>query len=93
MGMHTHVVGFAPPDDKWKQMRAIYDSCSEAGVKVPEEVMEFFNWEEPVESGIKVDLEKHDCVSEYKAEMQSGYEIDLRKVPANVQFIRFYNSF
>jgi hypothetical protein len=55
--------------------------------------MEFFDWRAPSESGIEVELEDHECVSKYNAEMQDGYEIDLKKVPANVQFIRVYNSY
>lgn len=93
MSMGTHIVGFAPPDDKWKQMRSVWEACEAAGVPAPQEVIDFFNGEPPDEQGIEVDLEDHDCVSEYSADMQSGYEVDLRKVPANVQYIRFYNSF
>ena len=29
---------------------------------------------------------------EYRAEMCEGYEIDLRKIPAWIEKIRFYNS-
>lgn len=93
MSMRTHVVGFAPPDDKWKRMRAVWEACETAGVSAPPEVIEFFDGIEPNEQGIEIDLKDHDCVSEYKAEMQNGFEIDLRKVPANVQYVRFYNSF
>jgi hypothetical protein len=93
MGACPRIVGFAPPDDKWKQMRSVYDACSDAGVAVPSEVLEFFNHEEPSESGIKVELDNHECCKEHKAEMEEGYEVDLRKVPANIQFIRFYVSY
>lgn len=93
MGMNSHVIGFAPPDDKWKQMKAVWDACELAGVSAPPEVMEFFDGEDPDEQGISIDLEDDDCCSKYSAEMQDGFEIDIKKIPANVQFIRFYNSY
>jgi len=88
-----HVIGIAPPDDQWKRMRAVWDACEEANVQAPDEVVEFFNGREPEESGVRIDLDQHDCVSKYNAEMKDGFEVDLRKVPANVQIIRFYNSY
>ena len=57
MSMSTHIVGFRPPDEKWHQMKAIYDACTKAEVKIPDEVDEFFNFEPPDHQGVKVDLE------------------------------------
>lgn len=91
--MNTHIVGFVPPDDKWKQMRAVWDACEEAGIKAPNEVIDFFEGAEPDEQGATVQLDHHDAVSEYNAEMKSGYEVDLQKLPANVRYLRFYNSY
>lgn len=91
--MSTHIVGFAPPDDKWKQMKAVWDACELANVSAPPEVIEFFDGIEPNEQGIRVDLEDHECVSKYNANMKDGFEVEVKKIPANVQFIRFYNSY
>ncbi len=93
MGMSTHVVGFAPPDEKWKRMRSVWEACESAGVSAPHEVIEFFNGQYPDEQGIEVNLERHECCSKHNDETRDGFEIDLRKVPANVQYIRFYNSY
>jgi len=55
--MHTHVIGFRPPDAKWKKMKEVHDACIAANVEIPEEVDEFFNWEPPDPRGVKVELE------------------------------------
>ena len=92
MGMSTNVVGFKPPDGKWKKMKAIYDACIDAGVYPPKQVEEFFGFEKPDSAGVEVELKKHTCCSEYKAEAQSGFEIDVTKLPADVKIIRFFNG-
>lgn len=91
--MFSYVKGIKPPDDKWKRMKAVYDSCDLAGIDVPEEVSEYFGWEEPDNKGVVVDLDKHDCCKKYKADMQDGFEIDLTKLPKDITIIRFVNSY
>ena len=89
----THVEGFKKPDANWKKMKAVYDACIEADVDVPEEVEDYFNGEEPDESGVNVDLEDTDCCKEYSADSCSGYEIDVTKLPKDITIIRVYNSY
>jgi hypothetical protein len=91
MSMSTHVVGFRPPDKKWKAMKKLWDACSEAGVDPPKEVEEFFNYKPPDEAGVEVELPET-CLKEYEADMTEGYEIDVTKLPKDVTVIRFYNS-
>lgn len=96
MGMSTHVVGFAPPDATWRKMKAIWDSCQEAEIQCPPEVEKYFGGEPPDESGVTVELmypKQHESVTEWSAEMCSGYEIDISKLPKHVKIIRVYNSF
>lgn len=93
MGMSTHVIGFRPPDAKWKKMKAIYDSCIEAEIDVPDEVDEFFDGEPPDERGIQIDLQKTGCIKKYKGDMVDGYEVEVAKIPKDVTFIRVYNSY
>lgn len=91
MSMSTHVVGFRPPDDQWRRMKAVYDSCKTAKVRPPEDVVKFFNYEGPDEAGVEVDLK--DCTKKYTAEMRSGIEVDLTKIPKDLKIIRFVNSY
>ena len=88
MGMSTHIVGFVPPDEDWKKMKLVWDSCKSAGIEVPEAVQKFFNWEVPDERGVEVKLP----VIEWSQDTMQGYELELDKIPANVKTIRFYNS-
>lgn len=88
MGMSTHVTGFRPPDDDWKKMKAVYDSCKEAGIDPPEEVDDFFEGLPPDEAGVEVDLIYH----EWTDDGCEGYEIHVDEIPAGVKIIRFYNA-
>lgn len=91
MGMSTYVKGFRPPDEKFKQMKAVYDACVAAETRVPEEVQAFFEHEEPDESGIEVDL--GDAVYDWdNGKSVWGKEIHLDELPKDVKYIRFCNS-
>lgn len=92
MSMSTHIVGFRPPDSKWKQMRAVWDACDQAGVPVPDEVTQFFNGEPPDINGIEVDLKCHEACCGGGDRDRIGYTIDLEKLPPNITKIRFYNA-
>lgn len=91
MSMSTHVVGFRPPDDKWKKMKEAYDACHKAGVMVPPEVDDFFEGEEPSNNDMQVDISK--AVKPFRADMQEGYEVDITKLPKDVKVVRFFNSY
>jgi hypothetical protein len=87
--MSTHVVGIAPPDDQWKNMKAVYVSCIAAGVDVPKVVASFFGYEEPDDSGVIIELDLtpwNDDTYE-----RQGFELDVSSLPAHVKTIRFYN--
>jgi hypothetical protein len=88
MSMSTHVIGFAPPDEKWQQMKAIRDACKAAKVAVPKDVEDFFDWQEPDPAGVEVEL----TMVEWSDDGREGLEIEVEKIPAHVKRIRFYNS-
>lgn len=90
MSMTINIVGIRPPDQRWKDMKAIYDSCNLGGVEIPKDVMEFFNYEEPDKKGVVVDLEKH--LEEWSDESSQGYELKVKDIPKSVTVLRFYNS-
>jgi hypothetical protein len=93
MSMSTHIVGFKPPDDNWKKMKAIWDACEAGGVNIPEEVLSFFDGEKPDEMGVEIDLEGDPCIREIEKESQQGYEVDITRLPKAVKFVRFFNSY
>lgn len=95
MGMSMSVLGFKPPDAKWKAMKAIFDACESAGVAVPKEVDEFFGYDAPDDKGVDIDAEelrKCGALSEYQDDAQEGFEIDIKKLPKDVTTLRFYCS-
>lgn len=89
MSMSTHVVGFKPPDDKWKKMKAVWDACQEAQASLPEEVVDFFDGSDPDPAGVEVKIKAR----EWSDDSSEGYEIDVDAIPKGVKVIRFYNSF
>ena len=84
--MSTYIKGFKPPDEKWLKMKEVYDSCKKAGVDTPNEVKKFFNYEEPDDAGVEIDIKTHD----YAEEMIEGFDVHLSEVPEDVKILRFY---
>ena len=91
MGMSTHIVGFRPADEKWTKMKAVWDACVIAGQPVPKDVISFFNYDNPGDKpGIEVPL--GDALTPWQDLSREGYQVDVSRLPKDVKFIRFYNS-
>ncbi len=91
MGMSTHIIGFKPPDEKWRQMKAVWDAVDAAKVDIPKMVYDYFEGSPPDVAGVEVELEGN-AAQEWHDEYRSGFEVDLSKLPDGVKTIRFYNS-
>jgi len=89
--MSTSVIGIRPPDDKWKEMKLVWDACEKAKIDPPQSVIEFFNWETPDDAGVVVD-DLGEAEKEWHNDHASGYEIDLEKLPKGIKVLRFFNS-
>lgn len=89
MGMSTRVVGIKPPDEMRKKMKAIWDACNSAGIDIPKEVNAYFDYDNPDEKGIIVDIK----AEEYEEDMRNGYEVDLTQLDKDIKILRFYNSY
>lgn len=100
MGMSMQVDAFKPINDTWKKMKAIWDSCYEAGIAIPEEVDKYFNHEDPDKSGVKEgSWSQYDKPKElprwlkrYSQDDSTGFEIDTSKLPKDVSIVRFVCS-
>ncbi len=91
MSMSTRAVGFRPPDSQWKKMKAAWEACEAAGADVPAAVEQFFGEEPPGDRpGMEVPL--GDACVDYAGESESGYDVDVSKLPDSVKVIRFCNS-
>ncbi len=96
MGMSTHVSGYKPPDDLWKQMKAAYDACLALKIAIPGPVAAFFNGDPPDEAGVEVSqkqLIEAGAVSSYRAQSCEGFVINVKKIPSDVTIIRVYNAY
>lgn len=89
MSISTSVYGIIPPDDNWKKMKAVWDACNKAGISPPSECNDFFNGEEPDESGVIIELKARKS----SPEMENRFEIDLASLPPHVKTIRFVISY
>lgn len=94
MSMDLHVYGYREPDEEWHKMQAAWDACVRAGVKVPDEVLDYFEGEAPdfFNESLKVELpglsvREHNDVGEF------GYTVYLSHVPKGVKVLRFIASF
>lgn len=92
MAMSTRITGFRPPDARWAQMKAVWDACEAASQEVPSSVEEFFNHEPPDDRGICIDLKDSPSVTNYRADMEEGFQVEISKLPKELTHIRFVNS-
>jgi hypothetical protein len=94
MSHSLHVCGIKPPNATWKKMKKVWDACEEAGIGIPDNVMDFFNSETPDEKGVIVDQDDlGEAVVDHNAEMVSGYDVDLAELDKDIKILRFYVSY
>ena len=92
MSMSTHVVGFRTADEKWNEMRQVWNACESAGVPIPKEVWDYFDHDAPADKpGAEVKIDA--AVKEWQDDSRCGYEVDLSKLPPDLTVIRFYNAY
>lgn len=93
MSQSMHVIGVGKPDENHRKMYAAYQSCLAAGISIPDEINEYFDWSTPNENGRKIELRRGDSIKEYKADMREGFDVDLSKLPPNITHVRFFVSY
>jgi antitoxin component HigA of HigAB toxin-antitoxin module len=94
MGMSTSVVFLRSKDnDQYQKMLRVAQTCTEAGVELPEEVDNYFDGEFEYNPEGPLEMNAEKVATEYHAEMQEGYEIKVSDIPDGVDVIRFYNSY
>lgn len=84
-----YVVGFRPADEKWLKMKVVWDACKLAKVPPPEEVIEFFGDEYPGDKPGQ-ELQIKGAYKEWSGDEGTGYEIDIKKLPQDVNIVRVY---
>lgn len=89
--MSNMLVGFVPPDAKWKKMQEAWMACKNADVEVPVEIEDFFDGADPLEDGAQIDLEN--ITQNWSGEGEDGLEIDVSRIPKNVKKLRFVHIY
>jgi hypothetical protein len=95
MSMSTWVIAFVPADQKWHNMKKVWDACKAAGIAIPVAVTNYFGSEEPDTNGVEVDedrLIELGAATEFNDDMQDGFDIHIDKLPKDVKVVRVYNS-
>jgi hypothetical protein len=82
------IKAFRSPDEKWQNMKDIWDACEKASVIIPEEVEGYFNGENPDPAGIEIDIGY--LLEEWDNDGDSGYQIDVNKLPNDIKYLRIY---
>lgn len=93
MGMTTYARGFIGRDDKYHSMEVIYRNCEENNIDIPQAVEDYFQDEHPDDLddvGVPVDIDE--AIEEGSDDNRTFLEIDIKKLPDNVNKIRVYNS-
>ena len=91
MSMSTHVEGVMPADERWKQMKAVHDACTAAGLEVPAQVVAYFGFEVPDDAGAVMLLDHRHGVRRWHREGRRGFDVELALLPEDVAIVRFYH--
>lgn len=83
MGMDVYVRGVIEPNEGYKKMYAVYEACKDAGVNVPDEVLEYFGDDTPTPSGMRVKIPTKRLPGEY----DNAIEIDLKSLRSDISKI------
>ena len=94
MGMSTAVFGIVPADEKFNQMKKIWEMCEQANVAIPRDVVDFFDGDRPDDADVVIYLDDSEvsAVKEWFDDCSVGYEVDLSKLDPKIKIIRFANS-
>jgi hypothetical protein len=90
MSPSISIEGIVPGDQTYLKMSAVYSACLEAGLRVPVEVLQFFEYEKPDALGMRVNLKNHIAVTKFGD--AGGFEIELELLEPKFKFIRISNS-
>lgn len=96
--MSTYIQAFIPDtDDLYQKQKKVFIACMEAGIDLPKETAEYFGSQYPekylLEEKLIVRMKEGVHYKNYNADMQDGFEIELKDIPQGVTKLRFVNSY
>jgi hypothetical protein len=99
MSMSMHCFAVKPSDKDYKLKAEAYRACEAARIAIPDDLAKFFNYERPDLTGVtqeignEWDVDKHSSCVRFKGDSQSGFEVDITKLPDGTRFVRFVCSY
>lgn len=89
MEAYVSICGVKPPDKEYKKKLKAFKALKEAGIDVPEELEEYFGYQEsPIEGGMEVEV-PYSSEEVYNGDYYDDvYTIDLKDVPKDVKQIK-----
>lgn len=100
MSMYTYFELGKPVDKKYEAYKKVWEACEAAGIEVPIEVYEYFDYETPDGKGIWTQVKEDsdgnfDCeaISFDGKDGQDAWIVDIRKLPEDVKLLKFVNSY
>jgi len=92
--MSTKIKAFTSETNKeYIKHEKVWIVCSQAGVSIPIETLEYFNGCDKPEDRLEFNLLEGHHYHNWSTEMQEGFEVNLDELPEGVTKIRFYNSY
>lgn len=92
MGREMYIDFLMSKDDlpDYNKYRVVLDSCIEAGVEPPADVMKFFNETYDPDEALQLPYKRKPV--EFDDGNRHGYEFDIDDIPEGTKTIRFYLS-
>lgn len=86
MSVSLGIRGVVEPTEEFNKKYVAYKACEDAEVEIPNELRGYFDWAEPNQSGLVVDI------SDVSEQRDGMVEIDLTKLRKDITKIQVYLS-
>lgn len=91
MSMSTRVYGLVEPTSEYRAKCAAWRACKAAGVAIPDELLRYFDYQEPDEAGMRRVLPQS-AVSPISRDMVTGIAVRVRELPPEITTVVFENN-
>lgn len=88
MSRTVTVVGLREKDEKYNEYKRIWELCKKNGLRIPDQVGEYFDWSKDLESSLYVEL-KHNT---HSVSGSSYIDISIDDLPEGIKSIRVVES-
>lgn len=89
MSMSTHVKGIKIKDEKFNEMKQVYDLCVKQNIKIPKEVYDYFG-DEVSDDGVIIDIKSKESTDN---DYRDFIDVKIEDIPKDVKIIRFVMSY